>query len=441
MTRAFARSGGFTLLEMAMLMVIIGILLAAFMRVYNGFLNDHYARDTQTKLNTLDSAVANFIGANGRLPCPSNPTLPVTDPNAGREIPLASCTTLRTVATPIGTCLDGVCKVNGARHTEATPGTTPNDPVLVGGFPWVAVLGNNTSLNGAMSTDAWNYQFTYAVSGFLTNKATYRSSWGAIDIRTEPDPTGCAGIGAFTCNPRPDGTPSNPNDPLQPTYGGVSLVSPPGSSQYVIIGHGPNHVGAYTSGGRVSVPCMSKGTQDSDNCDNNPVVDTTASFTVGLRRDGNTTSYKAFDDTLKYNSYSLSSLWDFVGTTTDIHNLNPGYIGVGTATPTQQLDVNGSIKATTLAASQLCDSTGADCWSPDLLSAPASSGASLYCPNTNTPGMADVMTGVTNDLVTGLPKAVCTKVLKVTPLPNQTCPAGQYLNGFDSTGTIICYSP
>lgn len=425
---------GFTLIEMAFVIIISGLLMAGASRIYLSYVNERYANESYERLRVISSSLAYFIGTEGRLPCPSNPTIPFYDPNAGREIATSSCQTLRDPATPVGTCLDGVCKVNGARDTEADVDSSV-DPVLVGGLPFAALslstanVGQGTSQRDAL--DPWNFQFTYAVSGYLTNKSTYRSSWGAIDVRTEPS----------TAFPRPGpGTGTyNPNDPLQMTLGGISVVDPPGSSQYVVVAHGPNHIGAYSADGVIAFAC--NGTQDADNCDTNPVVQTTASFTAGIRRD--TKGAAEFDDQLIYNSYAMSSLWDFVGTTGDIHNLNPGFVGVGIDSPTQQLEVAGNLKATQLTASKLCDmANGAECWSPDLLAAPASSGKSLYCPTTShAPNLADVVTGITTDPVTGQPKAVCGLAPKITPIVSQSCPAGSYVNGFNSDGTVICFTP
>lgn len=400
---------GFTLLEMAIVIIASGLLLSLGITLYRNYLNNRYANESYDNLRLVDSSLALFINANGRLPCPSNPTIPVTDPNAGREIPIASCTTLRDPATAVGTCLDGVCRANG-RDTEADLETTQGDPVLIGGLPFrdLRDSGSTSSASQVESLDSWAFQFTYAVSGYLTDINKYRASYGAIDVRTEP-------------------TTSAPS--------GVALVDPPGSSQYVIVAHGKNHVGAYTASGQIPFPCVVGATRDADNCDGD------ASFTSGLRKEVATNEY--FDDVLVYNSYSLSMLWDFVGTSADIYNRNPGFVGVGTGSPTQQLEVAGDIKATTLRANNLCDkATGGNCWSPDLLAAPAASGLSLYCPNTGTPGMADVVVGIGLDAsIPPKPKAVCGLVPKVTPATGSSCPPGEFVLGFSASGAPQCGTP
>lgn len=410
---------GFTLLEMAIVIVASGMLLSLGITLYRNYLSNRYANESYDNLRLVDSSLALFINANGRLPCPSNPTLPVTDPLAGRSLddsgptpsnPLGGpCYQLREQSTAAGTCIDGVCRVDG-RDTDADLETTRGDPVLIGGLPFrdIRDSGSTSSASQVESLDSWAFQFTYAVSGYLTDRDKYRASRGAIDVRTEPTPSATAGI---------------------------PLVEPAGSSQYVIVAHGKNHLGAYTASGQIPFPCVAGATRDADNCDGD------ASFTAGLLKEVSSNEY--FDDVVIYNSYSLSMLWDFVGSSADIYNRNPGFVGIGTGVPTQQLEVAGDIKTTTLRATNLCDkATGANCWSPDLLAAPASSGLSLYCPNTGTPGMADVVVGIGLDTsIPPKPKAVCGLVPKVTPATGTTCPAGQFVLGFSASGAPQCGTP
>ena len=400
---------GFTLIEIAFVMLASALLMSTGLTMYRGYMNDKYTNESYQKLRLVDSAISLFINARGRLPCPSDPRIPITDLNAGREIPIASCVFLRDPTTAPGTCQSGVCVVEG-RDTDADSEALDGDPVLIGGLPFrdLKDAGSSSSASQQDSIDPWGFQFTFAVSGYLTDQSKYRASFGAIDVRTEPTVAVPAG---------------------------VSVVDPVSSSQYVVIGHGKNHLGAYTAYGQIGFPCTPGVTRDSDNCDGN------GSFTVGLRREANTVDY--FDDTLFYNSYSLSMLWDFVGTTADIYNRNPGFVGIGTSTPTQQLDVAGDIKATTVTARNLCDKTdGSNCWSPDLLAAPAASGLSLYCPSTGVPGMADVVVGIGPDgSVPPKPRALCGTVPLVIPSLGSTCPAGQFVLSFNSAGVAQCGVP
>lgn len=414
--RIFGRNDGFTLIEMAIVAAISGLAISIALLVYRSYMNDRFANESYDKLRIVDSSLAFFISTANRLPCPSNPTIPVDDPNAGQEIPIASCQWLRGPLASAGDCLDGVCRVDGFRDTDAD-GDVDLDPVLIGGLPFRIFrdksaanedYGSTSSLTQRQSLDPWGYQFTYAVSGYLTDAVTYNSAFGAIDVRTEPTA----------------GTPA-----------GSPVVDPEGSSQYVVIAHGKNHLGAYSSQGVIGIPCIAGATQDAENCDRTG----NATFIAGLMRETGDANY--FDDILIYNSYALSTLWDFVGTTTDIYNRNPGFVGIGTGAPEQELHVVGDIRSDSATTSAICSRIGTGCWSPDILAAPASSGLTLFCPDTGTVGFADVIVGIEIDPVTNQPRATCGLAPKLTPQPNQQCGPGTYVTGIGPSGVIICGLP
>jgi type II secretory pathway pseudopilin PulG len=412
MAKAFRRNDGFSLIELGIVMIVSGLLLGAGANMYNSYINDKYAHETYDRMKVIDASLSLFINGEKRLPCPSNPTIPINDPNAGREIPDSSCETLRNPGTAAGTCLDGVCKVAGFRDTEAD-GDTAVDSILIGGLPFVDIRGSGstTSVTQQEALDSWNYQFTYAVSAHLTNASTYRASRGTIDVRTEPT----------TAVPA-----------------GVPLVSPEGSSQYVIIGHGDNHRGAYTAKGVINYPCTPGVSYDDENCDGD------MTFISGLRFMRAGTTY--FDDAAVYNSYSISALWDFVGSSVDIYNRNPGNVGVGTDAPTQQLEVVGDIKATKVVQNELCGMNGLGCFSPDALAAPAtgapaSTDLPMKCDASTVPGTMNVVIGVTLSGTPPRPRAVCATVPMLTTTASQCSIAGQYAVGINSDGTILCEAP
>lgn len=409
---------GFSLIELSIVIVASGLLMAAGFSAYHQYMKDRYARESYDKLKSVESSLALYASFSKRLPCPSNPTIPLSDQGSGLEIPAASCAELRDPATPAGTCRDGVCKtVTVGRDAD---GDGSDDAVLIGGLPYAAIRQGSDpvsttyrSMTLNYAIDPWDYQLTYAVSALLTNQPTYLSSHGAINIQTED---------------------------------GISLVDPPNSALYALIAHGDNHMGAYTSDGFIGVPCVAGATADAENCDGD------STFVIGLRSLGAGANY--FDDVVVYNAFTVSILWDFVGSTSDIYNRNPGFVGIGTEEPTQRLEVrstgvdHGNIKATTAIAANLCGKNNQDCWSPDLLAAPKASGLALGCPDTATPGMIDVVIGVTlwdhdaNPATPDVPRANCGLVPMVAPSLAQSCAgANEYVLGFDAAGNIECGAP
>lgn len=443
------KNQGFTLIEFAAVMVISGLLMAAAIQMYYVYLQNFYYQGTIDKLNAIYSSLSNYASSKSRYPCPSDPAMAFTLSTAGLEsynTTSGACTAFTSIA--VNTCNAGgsLCKVDGFRDTLADLETTTVDPVLIGGLPYKTIKagierfssgptgtldcydvttgtpalcdldadGNidagvylpNTmakfaDVNMSDALDPWGYQIGYAVTESMTSAGLYaagQGQYGAIDVRTE---------------------------------NGVSLLSPAGNANYVIIARGSNHLGAYTPQGIVPIPCVA-GTVDAENCD----ADST--FVSGLRVMTPGAAYN--DDVIMYTSKTLSKIWEFVSAgSNDIYNLNVGNVGVGTTVdPTERLEVNGNISvsgASRLSTNLVCDTNGTNCWSPNLLGGAVGTNGN-QCPAAAA-GTVNVMTGITNGQIT------CTS----TPLPlpsgfagQQCTTAGEFVIGFSAAG-IICGTP
>lgn len=136
---------GFTLVEMAIVLAIIGLVLGAGLTVLSAQQDQHRIEDTKARLNDAREALIGFAIVNGRLPCPADPTIASGTANAGLERP----------------------------PTES--GCTTS---LQGDLPW--------STLGLPETDAWGHRFTYRVPAVFANNSTLFSitSNGDIDIGT-----------------------------------------------------------------------------------------------------------------------------------------------------------------------------------------------------------------------------------------------------------------
>jgi len=113
------RAQGFTLVELAIGLVIIALLLTMMIVPLNAQVDQRRINDTQRQLNLVTDALIGFAVTNGRLPCPATATLANTAANAGVEI---------------GNCAAGA------------------DGVV----PWTTL--------GINETDAWGRRFTYRVT-------------------------------------------------------------------------------------------------------------------------------------------------------------------------------------------------------------------------------------------------------------------------------------
>ncbi len=394
---------GFSLIELSIVIVISGLLLSGIATSYYAYYSTYLYKQTFNKINSINSALSNYSAMNSRMPYPSAPALPLGDPNAGCECGVcgsgeaAACQYLE-YTLPEGKCMpNGICKIAGATHTGVNPHAGP-DPIYIGGIPYKTI---NQSVGAGLANaalqntlDAWGYQINYAVSFASLSPATYgEGANGVIDIKT-PD-----------------------------------MINLDPAANYAIWSAGDNHMGAYTSDGIITVPCV-PGEADYENCNNNYI------FVTGLRSLVHNQYY--FDDILYYSKYTLTQLWSFTAPgSSNIYNRNADYVGVGypTGTPLgQELQVNGTLYSQgEIYVSNICDKGGKNCWAPNNFAGPASGTNASGNVCTAPAGQVRYVT----ELKDGSIKCSTSTIPVLAPSAGQSCPPGQFLVGFSSTG-LIC---
>lgn len=337
---------GFTLIELSVVIAISSIVLISILQVYMVYTANYERIRARDIVVSANEALGNFFTDRGRYPCPADPTLPLTDVNAGVE----NCT---------------LAEVNGARQTDGTASLSPRpavDPLLTGALPF-------STLNVAQSdaVDPWGGKLMYTVSKLQTNASTFHDNFGAIRVETET---------------------------------GISLTEVPGSVHYVVFSLGKNRVGSYLGSGKQPIAC-STGVAESKNCQ---FADT---YVQGLLNASDTTDY--FDDMLMYTSRSITRLWDFNTMPSGevvTYSVNAGNVGVGLIDPETKLHVSGNIRTGRALQTQICDdSTPPRCWSPTNFG----STAGTRCP-TAPAGSVYVAQGIKNGQIAcsstlvGLPK-------------------------------------
>ncbi len=93
--RTGARARGFSLVEMALVLLIVGLLAAVFLPATNVMLDNSRRKETRAKLEALEQAMVRFVLANRRLPCPADGDLPPGNANQGLELAAGgACTAL-----------------------------------------------------------------------------------------------------------------------------------------------------------------------------------------------------------------------------------------------------------------------------------------------------------------------------------------------------------
>ncbi|QLI80991.1 type II secretion system protein [Chitinibacter fontanus] len=85
MLNGIRKQQGFSLAEMAIVLVIIGILLASGLGALSGQLATQRSVETKQMLERANEALLGFALANNHLPCPADPALANTDATAGQE--------------------------------------------------------------------------------------------------------------------------------------------------------------------------------------------------------------------------------------------------------------------------------------------------------------------------------------------------------------------
>lgn len=326
---------GFSLIELSIVLVIIGILMAGAMQTYRVSVVDNTYRTTSGALTDSSVAIGNFIGENLRMPCPANPTLPPSDPNFGKEycpgrngnpvLAVGSCTGGTT----------GVCRYTGGTVKINGVDTVVN--VLVGGIPFAS-----TGAAEVSQIDGYGNKLKYAVTEILTDTTTYKSTYAGVPVESYN----------FKTN----------------AFEAARNVAA------ILISGGKNGKGVYTRQGLVRSPCTGGGF-DIRNCD----ADGTFLSTNGYSLVGN-----YYDDNVLTRGASAGGYW--ASNSNGVYSQNVGgNVGIGVNAPTQKLDVMGNVRTIQVQAEGLCDEDGNACFNADIIG-----GAGIACDD----GAA--MTGIAN---------------------------------------------
>ena len=332
------REDGFTLIELAISMIIIGLLVSALFAALKTQQQRQIIEDQQERFDNVISGLRDFVndpqqyysvdgnfsasgsgieddcdnpGVGGcpgsqdtndtelqgmRFPCPANPNLDINNANFGREAlnPALSPDGDNNDNNPatganrmdVSTALAHSCDTTNLVQLDGPDGTADTrDDILIGTLP-VKLLGI-----GNKDLDAYNQQYTYAITAGAT-------LWD----------------NAFSA-------PQSIND-----------VAPGGGQRtFAIISHGETGAGAYLeTGNRLACPA---GSRDSENCD-----DDADFFLAGASQKASAAGANFYDDlaagALTGSVGNDENWWDINGNN-HIFNINgpggeQGHVGIGT---------------------------------------------------------------------------------------------------------------
>lgn len=206
---------GFTLIEMAIVMIIGGILLSFMGSALLMYVEKSHVRDTEVRMEVIKDALQQYLNVNKRYPCVARRDI------APGEVPASG-------EKGFGREVDTDCTAGVITGTARAPSTTPE--IRIGAVPV-----RSLNLPDEMAFDGWGRRFTYAVtedlaSGGGPSGTLYTHDGGVISIE---DTSGTA----FTSE-----------------------------AHYVLISHGRTGDGAFTFNGNQTTPCPDTATLDGENC-------------------------------------------------------------------------------------------------------------------------------------------------------------------------------
>lgn len=142
---------GFTLVELAVVVAIVGLLMMGAMFTLSAQLEQRSYEDTRNRLAHARELLLSYAVVNGRLPCPAR------SDSGGVE-----------VRTAVSGGLGGECRNAGGVEDHYGGTLASGPPVVVGGFLPAATIGYLQVDAQGFALDAWNNRIRYAVAKTIT---------------------------------------------------------------------------------------------------------------------------------------------------------------------------------------------------------------------------------------------------------------------------------
>lgn len=356
------RNRGFSLIEVALALIIVGLVTAPMIAAYQNYLINKQFTQSQGYLQIIDKALSQYVAERGHYPLPAARNLTEVDAQFGQPYP----------NTPASlAAMPGCATTGGDVDVCRTPSPNiPGQQIYIGDVPFAAL-----GLPKQYVRDGYGSKFTYAVSARLTDIATFAQDGGVIRLE---DRSGGPARGSQRDN------------------GGGVMVD---AVHYVAVSHGADRVGGFGIFGALPLACNGQG-RDRENCNNDGVFNN--NFANLVPGDDNTYARFSvmpsgpdhYDDYLIYTINSGGGMWTMATMTTNNVVANSGApIVLGQPqTPAAKMDVRGNpghgvpgnVQADALRTNRLCDLGASDCDSTSVGPAP---GGSPYHQNVFNPGI------------------------------------------------------
>ncbi len=401
---------GFTLIEMAIVIMVIGLIIAAFAPLYS--LNQKNIKSSTTSVNveTVVSAIGSFRALHGRYPCPSSLTFTQNNPAYGRE----DCTDKS--GTAIGNNINGMWIEQSKRAAFAYrppfgPVVTQPPRVIVGFVPF-----RHLGLNERSAYDGYGNRIMYVVTEHLTCDNCFAPDQGGIDIINDS---------------------------------GNTALDAVGTAHFTVFSYGENGAGAFTKSG-VRLACPAGAVTERENCDYDvSVAEADATYQIALTSTSNGNSN--FDDVANYFTQFDIPLWQTSSTVaSNIHQKPGGDVAIGMA-PNNidgKADIGGTVRAAVdvdedpvtnptgrFKVAEVCDMLNGSCFEPKLIAGDLG----LDVGETKTGGMKcpeDDTIGATGAFMIGIGNGepICSDDL------TNMCPDG-FVMAIAANGKVECVGP
>ena len=387
---------GFTLIEIAIYLTVLGILAGAIGNIYSDYVRQQAYDATQYKKNRVRQALNEFVIANNRFPCPARPDVAYTHSDAGVENCLGSTTG--------NTCDGEVCRINGARDAYYADRSQPDndtsaDPLLTGALPYKAL-----GLNIRDTIDSWGSQLGYTVTEYATDEDTFSYDIGAIGYQYYDQD-------------------SSSWEPIKQRIPYANVIKIANAFLYSVVSYGEDQRGGYGINGTLIRSCDTSHS-DGENCDKDGIFrDAEPSLAVRSLADNN----EYFDDGFTlFEINRQTDTWRYAPEsvfTKNMNNISGMKVGIGTATPEATVDVKGRMLSENLHARSYCGKNSSDevhCFDPAIIG-----GAGDDCPRGYVKGIKDS-------------RIICSNKIDPSNLTPSTCNSGERVKSIDSAGNLVC---
>jgi prepilin-type N-terminal cleavage/methylation domain-containing protein len=205
------REDGFSLVELAVVLVVIGVVASYAMAGSQAYVAAQHVRQSRERVASASHALVLFVARNKRLPCPADGTLPDANASAGHEAATGGNTT--------------TCSTSAAARV----------------LPW-----RDLGLEESASLDGWGHRIGY----YVMSGAQGLTQTGGMDMSgTRAAATDSTAPSAWLLN----------RGLLVKDQNGIVLLDPAdptkgGGAAFVLISYGSDGAGSYLSSGNAMPP-------------------------------------------------------------------------------------------------------------------------------------------------------------------------------------------